>query len=151
MISIPRAREKYAVPIFISLVVVPLALALLTIGARSPYTQANLNPHYDASYVRTDQSFVGTALPIVAPPPTALPGADPVSRGQQLFTAQRCSSCHGLDGRGGVIGPSIVGVTAAKLRSKMHAGPGAMPPFDLSLISNDDLAAMAAYLASMKQ
>ncbi len=145
------ARSRFAVPVIISLVVVPLALTLLTIGARSPYTQGNLNPHYDPGYTRTDQTFVGPALPLAAPALAVPASADPVTHGQQLFTAKLCSGCHGLDGRGSIIGPSIVGATAAKLRSKTHSGPGAMPAFDPSTLTDDELAAMAAYLASMNK
>ena len=144
-------RIRFTVPILICLVVVPLAITLLTIGARSPYTAGNLNPHYDASYTRTDQTFVGSPVPLMAHGLAQPASADPVSRGQQLFTAKYCSGCHGLDGRGSIIGPSIVGATAAKLKSKTHSGPGAMPAFEASSLSDDELAAMAAYLASMNK
>ena len=145
----PPAR--FLIPTMIGLIVVPAALILLTIGARSPYTQANLNPHYDASYTRTDQTFVGPAVPLVGPGVSVPASADPVAHGQQLFTANYCSGCHGLDGRGSIIGPSIVGATAAKLGSKTHSGPGAMPAFEASSFSSDEFAAMAAYLASMNK
>ncbi len=147
----PSARTKFAVPTIVILIVVPVALTLLTIGARSPYTQANLNPHYEANYTRTDQTFVGSPVPLVAPGLAVPPNTDQVTHGQQLFTAKLCSGCHGLDGRGSIIGPSIVGATAAKLRSKTHSGPGAMPAFEANSLSDDELAAMAAYLASMNK
>jgi|SRR5579859_484259 len=142
---------RFVIPTMIGVIVLPAALILLTIGARSPYTQANLNPHYDASYTRTNQTFVGPALPLEAPGLAVPPSADLVTRGQQLFTAKGCSGCHGLDGRGSIIGPSIVSATAAKLGSKTHAGPGAMPAFASDSFSGDDFAAMAAYLASMNK
>jgi mono/diheme cytochrome c family protein len=144
-------RNRFAVPMLVSLVVVPLAITLLTIGARSPYTQGNLNPHYEAGYTRTDQTFVGSPVPLVAPGVAVPASADQIAHGQQLFTAKYCSGCHGLDGRGSIIGPSIVGATAAKLKSKTHSGPGAMPAFEASSLSDDDLAAVAAYLASMNK
>jgi mono/diheme cytochrome c family protein len=144
-------RNRFLVPTIISLVVVPLALTLLTIGARSPYTQGNLNPHYDASYTRTDQTFVGSPVPLVANGLAVPASADQVTYGQQLFTAKYCSGCHGLDGRGSIIGPSIVSATAAKLKSKTHSGPGAMPAFEPNSLSDNELAAMAAYLASMSK
>jgi mono/diheme cytochrome c family protein len=149
MIPPAPPRRRFLVPTLIGLFVVPAALTLLTIGARSPYTQGNLNPHYDASYTRTDQTFVGPAVPLLAGGLAAPPSADPVTHGQQLFTAKGCSGCHGLDGRGSIIGPSIVGATEAKLRSKTHSGPGAMPAFASDSFSGGDYAAIAAYLASM--
>jgi cytochrome c553 len=142
------SAARFAIPMMISLVVLPLALVLLTIGARSPYTQANLSTRYDSHYTRTDQTFVGPAVPFEPAGLAVLPSADPVARGQQLFAAQGCAGCHGLDGRGGIIGPSIVGTKPAKLRSKTRQGPGAMPAFATSALTDDDLAAIAAYLAS---
>jgi mono/diheme cytochrome c family protein len=147
----PTSTVRFVIPVLFSLIVLPAALTLLTIGARSPYTQANLNPHYEASYQRTDQTFVGPDLPFEAPRLAVPPSADLVTRGQQLFTAKGCSGCHGLDGRGSIIGPSIVGATEAKLSSKTHSGPGAMPAFASDSFSGDDLAAIAAYLASMNK
>ncbi len=142
-------RNRFAVPMIVSLVVVPLAITLLTIGARSPYTQANLNPHYDASYTRTNQTFVGSPVPLVASGVAVPASPDQVEYGHQLFTAKYCSGCHGLDGRGSIIGPSITGATAAKLKSKTHSGPGAMPAFEPNSFTDTELAAMAAYLASV--
>jgi mono/diheme cytochrome c family protein len=90
-------------------------------------------------------------VPLVANGLAVPASADQVTYGQQLFTAKYCSGCHGLDGRGSIIGPSIVSATAAKLKSKTHSGPGAMPAFEPNSLSDNELAAMAAYLASMSK
>jgi len=151
MTTSTATRNRFLLPIIISLVVVPLAITLLTIGARSPYTQGNLNPHYDAGYTRTSQTFVGADLALAAPALALPPNTDQVTYGRELFTAKYCSGCHGLDGRGSIIGPSIVSATAAKLKSKTHSGPGAMPAFEPSSLSDAELAAMAAFLASQNK
>ena len=75
--------------------------------------------------------------------------SDPVQLGKQLFVADDCAACHGIDGRGGIIGPSIVGSTADKLRAKTQVGPKGMPAYAPGALSDADLAAIAAYLQAM--
>lgn len=65
--------------------------------------------------------------------------------------AEDCAACHGLDGRGGIIGPSIVGASADKLRSKTQVGPRGMPAYAPGALTDADLAAIAAYLNAMSK
>jgi mono/diheme cytochrome c family protein len=138
------------IPVLIGLLVVPLALTLLTIGARSPYTQANLNVAYDPDYNRTEQTFVGPDLPYKPGGLAAAPASDAAAHGAQLFVSNGCAGCHGLNGTGAIVGPSIAGVTQAKLKSKTHQGPGAMPAFAPAALTDNELAALAAFLAAPK-
>lgn len=138
-------------PGLIGAAVVGLGLTLLTIVARSPYTHANLNLRFDPRYTRTDQIVLGAPVPfgghgLAQPLPT-----DPVERGHQLFVAEGCAACHGLDGHGGVIGPSIVGTKATKLRSVTLVGPKGMPAYSPQALSDDVLSAIAAYLDAMSK
>jgi mono/diheme cytochrome c family protein len=144
-------REQLVVPTLFGLLVGPLALALLTIGARSPYTQSNLNAGYDAHYTRTEQSLVGSDVPYLPAGLAGAPSADLVTRGQELFVANDCAGCHGLDGHGGVIGPRITSIKASRLRSKTNSGPGAMPAFAPNALTDDDLHAIEAYLKSQSK
>jgi cytochrome c oxidase cbb3-type subunit III len=75
----------------------------------------------------------------------------PAPAGPALFSSH-CVSCHGLDGRGGEIGPNIA--TAANIRAKsdeqltqtIHDGtPGGMPAFG-STMSQAEIAAVLSYL-----
>lgn len=143
-----HTRGRFVVPTLIALVVLPLAILLLTIGARSPYTQANLSAGYDPNYTRTDQIVVGPSVPFVPAGLAVAASTDPVEHGRQLFVADGCSACHGLDGRGGVVGPSILNTSASKLGTRTHIGPGDMPPYAPGVLSEEDLAAIAAYLAA---
>lgn len=82
--------------------------------------------------------------------------ADPlVNRGKDVFADRGCSACHGENGVGGVLAPSLVGVTnkmprdrlAALLRhpnAKMKAG--GMPDVDAS---PNEMDALIAYLGSL--
>jgi mono/diheme cytochrome c family protein len=65
------------------------------------------------------------------------------------MVADGCAQCHGIDGKGGVIGKPIVGFTAAELRKKTSQGPGEMPAFAQHQLSDDDVGAIAAYLKSL--
>ncbi len=133
-------------PAIVGAAVLGIGLTLLTIVARSPYTHSNLDLGFDPRYTRTDQAIVGAPVPFSGDGLGVQPASDPVQLGQQLFVTKGCASCHGLDGRGGVIGPSIVGTKADKLRSRTTAGPQGMPAYAPGALTDQDLAAIAAFL-----
>lgn len=143
------ANRNLILPAFIGTAVLLIALTLLTLVARGPYTHSNLNPGFDPGYTRTEQIVLGTPIPLPGAPLAVPPANDPVQLGKQLFAAEGCAACHGLDGRGGVIGPSIVGTTADKLRTKTQVGPQGMPAYAPGALTDADLAAIAAYLGAM--
>ena len=138
-------------PAFIGMAVLGIAFTLLAIVARSPYTHSNLNLAFDPRYTRTDQALVGAPVPISGMMLGVRPANDPVQHGKQLFVMEGCASCHGLDGRGGVVGPSIIGTKADKLRVKTTVGPQGMPAYAPGALTDQDLAAIAAYLQAMSK
>ncbi len=148
--STDGAPPSFIVPRIAAVAVASLSIMLLAIGARSPYTHANLLPGYDAGYTRTEQIVVG-------PPETyggigAAPGAsaaDPVTEGARLFVTKGCAACHTLDAGGGPVGPPIVGSPQDTLEKKVRTGPGGMPKFAPDQLTDDELAAIAAYLKSL--
>ncbi len=135
------------VPLVAGLVVPLLAALLLAIGARSPYTHSNLEPALPPGYTRTQLGLVGqvTGLGDSGLLPAAR-SADPAGRGAALFVTHGCASCHGLRGQGSAVGPAIAGTDARTLRAKTQKGPGGMPTFSPKDLTDDDLAAIAAYL-----
>ncbi len=143
--------KNMILPAFIGGAVLLIAFTLLAIVARSPYTHANLNLSYDPAYTRTDQMMVGAPVPAVGDHLAVPPSSDPVEHGQQLFVVNGCASCHGLDGRGGIIGPSIVGTKAQKLRTVTGVGPKGMPAYAPGALSDQELAAIAAFLDAMSK
>jgi mono/diheme cytochrome c family protein len=145
------ASRNLILPASIGTVVLLIALTLVTIVARGPYTHSNLNGGFDPSYTRTEQTLLGTPIPFTGAGLGVPPASDPVQLGKQLFVAEDCAACHGLDGRGGIIGPSIVGTTAEKLRVKTQVGPKGMPAYAPGALTDADLAAIAAYLDAMSK
>ena len=136
-------------PAFIGAAVLGIALMLLSIVARSPYTHSNLNLSFDPRYTRTEQSVVGAPIPFSGDRLAVPPAGDPALLGKQLFVVKGCAACHGLDGRGGVVGPSVIGTKAEKLRVKTTVGPQGMPAYAAGALTDQDLAAIAAYLSSI--
>ena len=144
-------NKNMIMPVLIGAGVLMLALSLLAIVARSPYTHSNLNLGFDPAYTRTQQMVVGAPLPVTGHQLAMLRTSDPVELGKQLFVTKGCAGCHGLDGHGGIIGPSIVGTKAEKLRVKTNVGPKGMLPYAPGALTDQDLAAIAAYLQAMSK
>lgn len=145
---IQRLNRNMLLPAFIGSAVLIIAFTLLTIVARSPYTHSNLNLNLDPRYTRTDQTVVGAPILFGAGRLTVPLSSDQVQLGKQLFVADNCAACHGLDGSGGIVGPPILGKTAKKLRTTTHVGPKGMPAYADSALSDADLEAIAAFLNS---
>lgn len=143
--------KNMLLPAFIGSAVLVIALTLLTIVVRSPYTHSNLDLNVDPRYTRTEQIVVGASMPFGAGRLAMSPASDPVQLGKQLFIADNCASCHGLDGRGGIVGPSILGMKAKKLRTMTNVGPKGMPAYAAGALSDQDMAAIAAYLNSISK
>jgi len=70
--------------------------------------------------------------------------------GRAVFS-QHCYQCH-PNGAGGV-GPAINDkpLPQALIRTQVRAGLGAMPGFDKHHISDDELKAVSAYLATLRK
>lgn len=145
-------RVSFLVPRLIAVVVVVFSLTLLTIGARSPYTHANLQPGPDPGYVRTGQIPVGPAEPYggIGSAGERTDG-DPVVEGARLFVTQGCAACHALEGRGGAVGPPIAGTDAETLQEKVRMGPSGMPRYSEESLSEEEIAAISAYLRSLTE
>ncbi|MCL5999049.1 MAG: cytochrome c [Chloroflexi bacterium] len=151
MIGDFTSQKNCMLPTIIVVGVLSLALLLLTIGARSPYTQANLDLGYNPNYTRTEQALVGPPLPYHGASLAVSPAAGSIERGKQLFVTKGCASCHGLEGRNGVVGTVIVGTDVDTLRKKTQKGPGGMPAYAYGALTDEDLAAIAAYLKAAGQ
>jgi mono/diheme cytochrome c family protein len=70
-------------------------------------------------------------------------------RGEAVFAGE-CSSCHGVGGKGGDIGPPLAGapITLAQARAQIDNGGGAMPA---GLVSGRQEEDVLAYLATILQ
>ena len=91
---------------------------------------------------------------------TSTDDAATIAKGRALF-AVSCSSCHGLNAegilteRGGNYGPSLIGVGAAAVDFQVGTGrmpmaqPGAQAARKRPVFDDDEVAALAAYVASL--
>jgi mono/diheme cytochrome c family protein len=163
-----KFKKHWLPPVIFGAAVLSLTLTVLTIGARSPYTHANLDSKYTSDYSRTTQTLVGPSQPLQAHAVSgnssgsvgggsgpavntggamSAPHGDLTQQGQALFFGLDCASCHGLTGQGGVFAPIIQGVSATDIATNTSAGPGAMPKF--AGLTDQDIQALAAYLKSV--
>ena len=80
-----------------------------------------------------------------APAGTTLTGD--VDRGAAVF-AENCSGCHGDGGKGGGVGPMLVGagLDADTVASAVQQGRGVMPA---GIVSGQEQADVAAYVVSI--
>lgn len=71
-----------------------------------------------------------------------------VDHGKELFSAN-CDDCH--PGGEEDVGPSLIAEphTPPKIRQQIREGSGKMRPFSEKRLSNDDIEAILAYLASI--
>jgi quinol-cytochrome oxidoreductase complex cytochrome b subunit/cytochrome c2 len=93
----------------------------------------------------------------VKPPPAPLDPAA-VQKGKALFASSGCAGCHTVAGKGGKVGPPLDGEGGRRPDSDWQVrhlkDPGAvvpgstMPPY--KQLSEPDLRALAAYMASLK-
>lgn len=163
-----KFKKQWLPPVIFAGGVLSLSLTLLAIGARSPYTHANLDSKYTSNYDRTTQTLVGPSEPLQAHTVSGnssgavgggsapavntggamnVPHGDLTQQGQALFFGLDCASCHGLKGEGGVFAPIIAGVSATEIATNTNAGPGGMPKF--AGLTDQDIQALAAYLKSV--
>ena len=71
-----------------------------------------------------------------------------VDRGKELFTSN-CDDCH--PGGESDVGPSLIANphTPAQIRKQIREGSGRMKPFPEKRLSNEDVEAVLAFLASI--
>lgn len=149
-----RVAAPLALYLPVSFVVLGLvtfaALVILMVGARSPYTHANLAAGYDPRYERTEQILVGAQADLAGLSRGAGPaGADALVRGASLYVRQGCASCHALEGRGGVIGPKVAGADEEVIAKRVRQGTAGMPWFSTTGLTDAELADITAYLRSL--
>lgn len=141
---------KLVIPIIAAIWVVAVPATLIGIIVFGPYTHGNLATGYETGYVRTEQIVVSTPTGYEGPglDNSVALSDDPVTRGSQLLVGKGCATCHGLDGEGGSVGVPLKGVNASSMRKITSIGPHGMPQFDANSLTDSDLAAIAAYIAS---
>jgi cytochrome c553 len=132
--------------------VVFVALTILMIGARSPYTHGNLAAGYDSRYERTQQILIGGDTSFSGLNTSgAVSGDTAIARGEALYVSEGCATCHALQGRGGPVAPPIAGTKLATLQQRVRQGPAGMPSFTADGLTDTQLVDIEAYLRSVVQ
>ena len=146
--------NRFFVPAVFVATISGLAFGLIVgIVARSPETHANVQPE---GYDRTPITYVGDEYPFTGvglAEPELVTGADAAARGRLLYFGYGCATCHGLAGRGGVVGPELDpgDVTLSEFRRDVRSGPKGMPAFLGETLSDEDLEAIYAFLVALRQ
>lgn len=91
-----------------------------------------------------------TLLLVAAVPGTA--AAQDVARGAQLFEQHECSGCHAVGAQGDV-GPRLAGteLTLPAFTAQLRRPRGMMPTFGPERLSDDDIAALHAWVQSLDE
>jgi ubiquinol-cytochrome c reductase cytochrome c subunit len=72
-------------------------------------------------------------------------------KGRAAYIAHGCWQCHGFAGQGGITGPELASHPAPMeaFAAFVRTTNGAMPPYSETILSNDDLTDIHAYLESI--
>jgi ubiquinol-cytochrome c reductase cytochrome c subunit len=72
-------------------------------------------------------------------------------KGKDAYVKNGCWQCHGFVGQGGITGPKLAPdpLPLEALSAFTRSSNGPMPPYSEKVLSNEDLADIHAYLASI--
>ena len=146
--------SRFFVPAVFVAAISGIALGLIVgIIARSPETHANVRPEgYDRTpiiYVGEEPPFTGIGLA----DPQLVTNVDQGARGRLLFLGYSCAACHGLNSRGGVVGPELDPdeLSLSEFRREVRSGPKGMPAFTGVTLSDDAIDALYAFLEATRR
>lgn len=151
--------DRYLVPRLGALLVAGMATVLVgVIVLRSPDTHANLWPELRSSYDRTAVAVLGeerawygpSAGPIyLVRPSISLGRAAGIDPGRRAYLQAGCATCHGLEAQGGPVGASLAGALPETVRRIVREGPGGMPTYEETRLSETALDELASYLQGL--
>lgn len=113
-------------------------------------THLNFKETVPDDYTRTEVELVESEVPHGPPGWTLTDGTDSADRGYALYVGFACSSCHGLDGRGGPAAGPIIGVTERAVVALVRAGVGGMPAYTETALNQADLEDLVGYVLSLR-
>ena len=96
-----------------------------------------------------EQSAAGPAAAVVPRLPASSPPADP-DQGREVFFANGCTVCHGDQGEGR-IGPTLAQtrLDIDHVIAQVRRPRGVMPRYDVTIIADDQLAQVLAWLGTL--
>ena len=70
--------------------------------------------------------------------------------GRQVYLEAGCSACHGLNGEGTDVGPSVAGHNPQQVHQQVRSPLAQMPAYSKEQLSDEDVDAIAAYVAGLE-
>jgi ubiquinol-cytochrome c reductase cytochrome c subunit len=112
-------------------------------------------PQYSDAEIRRLVAYAGTLVSGPEVPPAPDLAAADLARGGDLYRTN-CSACHQMVGSGGALaygtnGPPLVRSTPVQVIEAMRTGPGSMPVFSPSSVSDRDARDIARYVAYLRK
>ncbi|MEO7370056.1 MAG: c-type cytochrome [Ilumatobacteraceae bacterium] len=109
-------------------------------------------PSYSAAVIAALDDYVATLQPGGPGIPKVDLTAASLTTGGSIYREQ-CAACHQAAGEGGVLlgqnSPSLLESTPVQVAEAIRNGPGTMPVFGTTAISDGDVAAVAKYVVAL--
>jgi len=74
---------------------------------------------------------------------------DPAAAGRAVYLDYGCAQCHGTVAQGSISTPAIPGFPLRPLVAKLRSKTGGMPFYSEKVLSDENAALIAAYLAAL--
>jgi ubiquinol-cytochrome c reductase cytochrome c subunit len=110
-------------------------------------------PMFDAGQIAALDAYVGAHAAHSIPIPVVRTDPSELQRGRQLFE-DNCEACHGAAGQGATAGYQWTALpldraTPTQIGEAIRIGPGVMPRFPRTLLSDEDVSALATYVTNL--
>ncbi len=116
-------------------------------------TMKRKKPAYAPDVIAALDSYVATLVPGGPSIPTVNLPAASLASGGSLYREQ-CAACHQAAAEGGALlgqnSPSLMASTPTQLAEAVRNGPGTMPVFGPTALSDQDVASIARYVAALQ-
>lgn len=142
----------------VGVIVIGAALLIVQMALRPwapPNEQADTHLNFDGppahGYTRSRLTYLSE---VAAAPSGRVPSQEALSaanQGQADYIGYGCANCHNINGSGGFAAPAVTGDSARRVTTLVRQGPGNMPAYTKAALSDADLNAIAAYIASLPQ
>jgi ubiquinol-cytochrome c reductase cytochrome c subunit len=113
------------------------------------------HPIYSEAEIQALVAYVASLGTGPAIPDVQVNATSDVAAGRAAYVAT-CAACHGAAGSGDAVGggadaPPLLDTPPTQVGEAIRIGPGVMPAFDTSQVSDEDLSSIAAYLQFLKE
>ena len=144
--------SRYIAPAAFTLAVLIVGMTLTLVVTLRPWSSTNsgYNTHLNFGdgvpddYVRTDPTWVEDQPGALGWSPNGSAATE--DEAKALFIGAGCAGCHGLEGKGGIVGPNVLAITDEDIAENVRFGPYGMPASDQTALPDDHVAILVEYL-----